>query len=332
MKKILANLLTLMTIVSLFTPFAICEGVEAEVATLSPLSELLGNIQEITGYYPEYTCEYSDENQLNMLTIHFANGIDYNYHHWHSNDECLINKIDADYLMSKANDGYFNYEWHPVIGKTYYANDGAIKIPGIWMPFEFGFSEYNNSWMLAYFTQTAEVDINECISPNADIEHYMVPTMYMAQVYYAHERAEAKYFEEHPEELEDNENTNSSLFENFVAFCKELFKKVESTEAENNEEELYTFLEDLTASQDDFITLTEVFEKVWEDRVYGHGLLSITVTFTEADSVLLEATVDADRVDYHMLQLDEWYIDINGHILVSEEAVEKLVSNPANPS
>lgn len=74
-----------------------------------------------------------------------------------------------------------------------------------------------------------------------------------------------------------------------------------------------------------FISLSEVYRMLeWED-IYAHGLMSVTVTFTEADSILLNVNVDDERVDYHMLQDGEWCIS-NNQFLIRSDVVSMLIS------
>ena len=73
-----------------------------------------------------------------------------------------------------------------------------------------------------------------------------------------------------------------------------------------------------------FISLSEVYRLLeWED-IYTPGLMYVTVTFTEADSVLLNVNVDTERVDYHTLQDGEWCVSGN-QILIRSDVIPMLL-------
>jgi hypothetical protein len=73
-----------------------------------------------------------------------------------------------------------------------------------------------------------------------------------------------------------------------------------------------------------FISLSEVYRMLeWED-IYTPGLMYVTVTFTEADTALLNVNVDTERVDYHTLQNGEWCVSGN-QLLIRSDVVSMLV-------
>ena len=78
------------------------------------------------------------------------------------------------------------------------------------------------------------------------------------------------------------------------------------------------------AKEATFISLSEVCKIAWDEGVYRSGLMYVTVTFTEANSILLEINVDSIRVDYHLLENDEWCF-YEGGILIHKEVLPKLL-------
>lgn len=107
---------------------------------------------------------------------------------------------------------------------------------------------------------------------------------------------------------------------------------IENPEEGSGEFRKLESFEKLRYGDGEWMSIFKFSDETFEDCIYGSGMLNVDVKFTEVNSIILEVYIDDERVDYHLLSEGEWKFDELCGVLVSQDAVEKLVSDVDAPS